>query len=58
MEKRNLIEDGRTPHMDKQADADTLEKRAVDTFASKCVTAQPTGRHCPDCGCDPCITKQ
>ena len=32
MEKRNIIEDGRTPEMAKQAEEDKLEKDAADLF--------------------------
>ena len=32
MEKRNIVENGRTPDMTKQADADDFEKRAVAAF--------------------------
>ena len=32
MEKRNLIEEGRTPGMDKQADADEIESDSVAAF--------------------------
>lgn len=32
MEKRNVIEDRRTPEMDKQADADKHEKQAASLF--------------------------
>lgn len=57
MEKRNVIKAGVTPDMDKQAEADQTEAQAVAEFrtASKCAQ---TGVKCPDCGCDPCITKQ
>ena len=32
MEKRNLIEEGRTPGLDKQAEEDAMEKDAVASF--------------------------
>lgn len=32
MEKRNVIEEGRTPHMDEQAELDTVEKAAAELF--------------------------
>lgn len=32
MEKRNIIEDGRTPHMDEQPDLDAVEKSAALLF--------------------------
>ena len=34
MEKRNIIEDGRTPDLVKQAVSDTFEKDAVQLFAA------------------------
>lgn len=32
MEKRNLVESGRTPQFDKQAGADAFDKQAKDLF--------------------------
>jgi hypothetical protein len=34
MEKRNIIEQGRTPDFDKQADLDDVEKRGAAQFAA------------------------
>jgi hypothetical protein len=35
MEKRNVIEEGRTPEIDKQAAEDVAEKAAADLFEKK-----------------------
>jgi hypothetical protein len=34
MEKRNLIEPGRTPELSKQGDSDLFEKEAIDAFST------------------------
>jgi hypothetical protein len=59
MEKRNVIQDGRTPDMTKQGDADMLEKQAVLLFtAYDAVHATVLDAHCGDtssaCKCAPC----
>ena len=41
MEKRNIVEQGRTPDFDKQADLDEVERGVVDQFR---VTAVPADR--------------
>ena len=43
MEKRNVIEDGRTPNMPKQADADEIEHTAAKMFIKGC--------NCENCDC-------
>lgn len=35
MEKRNVIEDERTPRMSKQAEFDAVEKQVVELFGAK-----------------------
>ena len=58
MLKQNVIEPGRTPQLDKQADADQMEKQAIDTFkAQRGHCHQRTGHKCPECGCDPCMVR-
>lgn len=43
MEKRNIIEDGRTPELVKQAGADDFEKQAVQAFAAAPGVFTPAG---------------
>ena len=48
MEKRNIVESGRTPDMTKQADADDFEQRAVAAFdgmAEPAPEAKPGAKH-------------
>ena len=52
MEKRNVIEEGRTPDMPKQADADGSEQSAVKMFGR--AIGKSTAVLCGDCVCRRC----